>query len=78
MYDYAIVKPAELILRRWRKRENTEVGEPNEGTLYAYGNVTMKYPVQLINSNKNIKKVSKTIMLLANLYNKTKWQLTPP
>jgi hypothetical protein len=37
MYEYGTLKPDKVILRRWRgKRENNEGDEPNQGTLYAY------------------------------------------
>jgi hypothetical protein len=55
MYEYGTLQPVEVILQRGRgKRENNVGDEPNWGTLCAYGNVTMKLPIQLFCPNKDI------------------------
>jgi hypothetical protein len=60
MHEYGTLKPAEVILRRGRrKRENMEGMNRTRYTVSIYGNVTRKFPVQLIYTHKNIKKFLK-------------------
>jgi hypothetical protein len=54
MYEYGILKPVKVILRRGRrKRDNNGENEPNRSAVHICGNVTMKPPVQITHANKN-------------------------
>jgi hypothetical protein len=45
MYEHGTWKPAEVILRGRRKRENNGGDEPNRGTLYAYMERSQQNPL---------------------------------
>jgi hypothetical protein len=52
MYEYGTLKPIEVTLRRWRKRENNGGDESNWGTLYTYMEMSQQNPLQLLQPNK--------------------------
>jgi hypothetical protein len=55
VYKHGALKTVEVILRRWKgKRNNIRRDEPTWGTLYTYGYMTMRPPVQLLYTNKSV------------------------
>jgi hypothetical protein len=56
--EHATLKAVKVISRRG-KGKNNGGDDSNQGTLFTYGNVTMKLSVQLLYTNKNIFKREK-------------------